>query len=106
MVVVKKFAAQLQVKFSAELVNPLNDSFRLHPRIPIMIEPDFHPPYLPDCFSKNRSILPLKPDRVNAKYGRMQSRNEKIRLALLDEKSYTNRCRVRDEDWVPCDLSV
>ena len=30
----------------------------------------------------------------------------KYRVAIQRERGYTNFCRVRDEDWVPCDLSV
>lgn len=29
-----------------------------------------------------------------------------FRVAFRRERGYTYPCRVRDEDWVPCDLSV
>ena len=79
MEIVKQFAAELQVEFSAEFINPLDNPLGLHPRVPIVVKTDFHPRTsgkIQDRITVNNgSILRLPSGRVNAQSGRFRRKN-------------------------------
>ena len=108
MVVVEELAAQFQVELAAKLVDPLHDALGLHARILIVIKADFHilNPRDPES---NKGYFTL----AHGTWSRFPRRKYKKRqgyrepgLAFPAGKRYTLPCRLRDEDWVPCDPSV